>query len=387
MSSLCSATVAYKQQPGLLTLTASTLAWSTSTTHNKLALPTSQIQCESPAALRPPADRSPALFSSKPGTAKIMLRIAHLPPPNTEFYNFTFIATSSATSDRERFKKEISAIVANNRAGEGGMSEGTSEDKGKGKEILPPSAAPTTFHLRKAVLQSTPSLAALHRSLVQTGLLSEAEFWDGRQSLLVSLEADLAQKKGKSSEMVDPRPEIGEGGEVTVKITPGLIRDIFEEYPAVLRAYGDNVPLPVRHLASSLGAGTEQSSWTSSNFGLGTFSPSSSTGIAPRIEQPSTRSKTIPSLTSTSARRTTVRLPALDPADKTDLEPQSEPSTSTNRLLDLAATEADQHEVENLPDTTMRAGSQRASLPLMRRFNEHSGRLLDASLYVTSALL
>lgn len=32
----------------------------------------------------------------------------------------------------------------------------------------------------------------------------------------------------------------------------------------------------------------------------------------------------------------------------------------------------------------MRAGGQRASLPLMRRFNEHSERLLNASLYVAS---
>lgn len=36
----------------------------------------------------------------------------------------------------------------------------------------------------------------------------------------------------------------------------------------------------------------------------------------------------------------------------------------------------------NQADLTMRAGGERASLPLMRRFNEHSERLLNQSLYV-----
>ena len=37
-------------------------------------------------------------------------------------------------------------------------------------------------------------------------------------------------------------------------------------------------------------------------------------------------------------------------------------------------------ETGNQQDYTMRAGSQRSSLPLMRRFNEHSERLLDSAL-------
>lgn len=36
----------------------------------------------------------------------------------------------------------------------------------------------------------------------------------------------------------------------------------------------------------------------------------------------------------------------------------------------------------NEKDVTMQAGKQRAVLPLIRKFNEHSTRLLDTALYV-----
>lgn len=80
------------------------------------------------------------------------------------------------------------------------------------------------------------------------------------------------------------------------------------------------------------------------------------------------------------------------------LEPKQLAEHAIYRLLDLAATEDDQHEVrppsprflatrlisqpqvDKQSDFTMRAGGQRASLPLMRRFNEHSERLLNQSL-------
>lgn len=42
--------------------------------------------------------------------------------------------------------------------------------------------------------------------------------------------------------MVDPKPETGEGGEIRVKITATMIREIFETFPEVARAYGENVP-------------------------------------------------------------------------------------------------------------------------------------------------
>lgn len=65
-----------------------------------------------------------------------------------------------------------------------------------------------------------------------------------------------------------------------------------------------------------------------------------------------------------------------DPDD--DLEPKNTNMRQDDiyRLLDLAATEEDHGETGNSKDFTMKAGSQKKSLPLMRKFNEHSERLL-----------
>lgn len=51
-----------------------------------------------------------------------------------------------------------------------------------------------------------------------------------------------------------------------------------------------------------------------------------------------------------------------------------------NRLIDLGATEGDHNERGNEKDWTMRGGAERGALPLVRRFNEHSERVLSSSL-------
>ncbi|KAI8461187.1 hypothetical protein BY996DRAFT_8432418 [Phakopsora pachyrhizi] len=50
------------------------------------------------------------------------------------------------------------------------------------------------------------------------------------------------------------------------------------------------------------------------------------------------------------------------------------------KLLDLAATQEDHLETGKSQDWAMGAGNQMSSLPLIRRFNQHSQRLLDSSL-------
>lgn len=180
-----------------------------------------------------------------------MLKITVLPSSSStqaqaeDAYSFTYTSASSAVSDREYFKRELSAIIAANRdrldAG-GAAAESSFRDNGAAE------GAAATYRLRKLVLNSSPALAQLHRELVIGGDISEAEFWEGREDLVAAVEAVEKQKKGRSGEMVDPRPETSDGGEVTVKITPALIREIFEEYPAVLKAYDENVPEPVSRL-------------------------------------------------------------------------------------------------------------------------------------------
>ena len=66
------------------------------------------------------------------------------------------------------------------------------------------------------------------------------------QHLILAEAASESQKKGKPGQLVDPRPEAVEGGEIKIKITPQLVHDIFDEYPIVAKAYSENVPENVR---------------------------------------------------------------------------------------------------------------------------------------------
>ncbi|GAA5852790.1 hypothetical protein JCM8547_004685 [Rhodosporidiobolus lusitaniae] len=386
------AQVTYKKQPGILTLSHSTLSFSlaSSSSSPSVSIPTSSLS---------------ALFASKPGGPRVMLKVQFVPlaPGQDDSHNFTFVSPTSALNDRDRFKDELSAVVARNRereaqaaAGGGGAASSSSSaaqpapapsssnaPSAKGKERAvespftsantpqPPSfssaaaspAASTSaqgssqasqFRLRQLVLQSHPQLLALHRQLVQTGALTEAEFWQGREDLLASVAAEEGLMKGKSGEMVDPKTVTGQNGEVTVKITPGLIREIFEEFPVVLRAYNENVPEPL----------SEAAFWTR-YFQSKLFNRNRTTNRAAvdAIKDDAIFDRYL--------------------GDEDDgVEPRHEfDESAIGRLLDLKASEEDQHEITNLPrDFTMKPGGQRASLPLMRRFNEHSERLLNQAL-------
>lgn len=235
-----------------------------------------------------------------------MLKIQFTPLPSSseDSHNFTFTSPTSALTDRDRFKDDLSAVVARNREREAAVAAGgghlpppptlaaagaaaaeaaaASSRQGRARRAAADSPAPggaspgtpnpsssssaaiaaaatnpsasasssstaaSDFRLRKLVLQSSPALLSLHRDLVLSGALTESEFWQGREDLLASVAAEEGLMKGKSGEMVDPKTVTGQNGEVTVKITPGLIREIFEEWPVVLRAYNENVPEPVR---------------------------------------------------------------------------------------------------------------------------------------------
>ncbi|GAA5864009.1 hypothetical protein JCM3774_004454 [Rhodotorula dairenensis] len=364
----------YKKQPGTLRLAPAALEW---TPHG-----------QSTAAVSLPTAALSALFASKPGGPRVMLKVVLDPAAATAdaSHNFTFASLTDPVGDRDWFKDHLSHLVAKNRERDAqhasvqaaaipvsaSASAPEASDKGKGKAADPAAAAAaaaaaatpaanaqaqtaqaTTFRLRKLVLQSDPALLQLHRDLVLTGEISEAEFWAGRQDLVDAVAAEQTLVKGKSGEMVDPKTVTGQNGEVTVKITPALIRDIFEEFPVVLRAYNDNVPDPL----------DEAQFWTR-YFQSKLFNRNRTTN------------------------RAAVDAIKDDPIfdkylgeEDDDIEPKHMPDHEIYRLLDLAATEEDQHEITNQPrDFTMKPGGQRASLPLMRRFNEHSERLLNQAL-------
>lgn len=177
------------------------------------------------------------------------------------------------------------------------------------------------------------------------------------QYMLLAEAAASGQVSGRSAQMVDPRPEQTDSGEVKIKLSSQLIKDIFDQYPIVARAYSETVPEQLgegdfwqryfhsklfdRHRASGRGAGLS-----------GAGGPVKDDVIFDKY---------------------------LEDEDD-DLEPKNLRDDDVYRLLDLAATEEDHGETGNIKDYTMRAGAQRKSLPLMRRFNEHSERLLAQAL-------
>jgi transcription initiation factor TFIIH subunit 1 len=62
------------------------------------------------------------------------------------------------------------------------------------------------------------------------------------------------------------------------------------------------------------------------------------------------------------------------------IEPRRERSEKPDLFVDLGATNEDHGELTVERDITMQAGRQKGALPLIRKFNEHSERLLNSAL-------
>jgi transcription initiation factor TFIIH subunit 1 len=165
------------------------------------------------------------LFCSKEGAAQVRLKIALFTDENG--HNFTFISPNAWT-EREKFKKELTAIVGINKAAAEAGARGpvtatpapiapltstptrktptpstsnapTPRASGGGPQLPISRAASVAserrattpviigidpandFKLRKKVLMGNTDLAALHKDLVISGQITEAEFWDGRE--------------------------------------------------------------------------------------------------------------------------------------------------------------------------------------------------------------
>lgn len=214
------------------------------------------------------------------------------------------------------------------------------------------------WQVRQRLLKKNPDLLNLHIELVRTGQISEEEFWEGREYLLLAEAVASSQKAGRNAQIVDPKPEQTESGDIKIKLSQQLIKDIFEQYPIVAKVYNDNVPDPL-----------EEAEFWHRYFHSKLFDRHRTTGRS--------------SLTAGaggSIKDDAIFDKYLEDEDD-DLEPKNLPKyDDVYRLLDLAATEEDHGETGNAKDFTMRAGSQKKSLPLMRRFNEHSERLLTQAL-------
>ncbi|KAI9511168.1 hypothetical protein F5148DRAFT_975611 [Russula earlei] len=376
MSTVCAARASYKKIPGLLELTSTHLQWT-------------QDGKKAPVVRVPHAEVS-SLFSSKEGAAQVRLKVGLENDSNG--HNFTFTSPPPlALTERETFKAQLTTIISNNRAArETGVlplpqqsidvHAAPSSPNGAAHRAPPPTPSrPSTsraesvsstrgtpvndpindFRIRKKVLVKTPELAALHRELVMSGQITETEFWEGREHLLLAQAAVDSQKKGRPGQLVDPRPQAVEGGEVKIVITPQLVHDIFDEYPVVAKAYDENVPNKL----------SEAEFWK-------------------RYFQSKLFHSHRASIRSTATQHVVKDDAIFDKyLEKPDdeLEPRKRRGDEVDTFIDLEATREDHEETGNEKDVTMQAGKQRGALPLIRRFNEHSERLLKSTISMDGA--
>ncbi|KAF8638041.1 hypothetical protein AX16_010673 [Volvariella volvacea WC 439] len=372
---LCTAKASYKKDPGHLELTDTHLQW----TQDGTKIP----------AVRVAHSEAASLFCSKEGANSVRLKLGLV--GNDAGHNFTF-TSPQAYAEREKFKKELTTIISRNRSAQDTLrppiTSGISTPATQAP--TPTSSAPTPrastdavrpaavsraasvasdrrnspvitgndpasdFRLRKKVLLSNPDLAALHRDLVISGQITEAEFWDGREHLLLAQAAAESQRKGKPGRLVDPRPETVEGGEIKIRITPQLVHDIFDEYPVVAKAYNENVPSPL----------SEEEFWK-------------------RYFQSKLFNAHRASIRSAATQHVVKDDPIFDKyleKDDDEIEPRRKRNEKVDIFVDLAATFEDHGETGNEKDITMQAGRQKGALPLIRKFNEHSERLLNSAL-------
>ncbi|CDZ98159.1 RNA polymerase II transcription initiation/nucleotide excision repair factor TFIIH, subunit TFB1 [Phaffia rhodozyma] len=384
------AQASHKKEPGVLSVTATFVSWR----------PTERTD----GTIQESLDKIEALFSSPPASGKHNLKITFNPSSSHSALTFVFTHPVTAPADAMTLKAHLAGIAALNKAAQPPVSNGSatsaavgtsalasSSVTGNGAAKASPSALPssvpknkpkpngfsaslystvksetpdvlTDWDLHKKVLVKNPQLAALHYELVQTGQLSDAEFWEGRELLLLSESKSSTQSAGRSSQLIDDRwsakdakgkgkQGAGSSSAGTISLTPDLIRDIFDEFPEVMKAHKENVPKKVN----------ETQFW-SRYFNSRLW----------ERHRASVRS----------SKQGTAKPDAMfdkyleDPDD--DITPRHVPGAVKNRFLDLAATEEDHGESGNARDITMQAGKQRSSLPLMRRFNEHSEKLLKA---------
>ncbi|KIY74448.1 hypothetical protein CYLTODRAFT_416282, partial [Cylindrobasidium torrendii FP15055 ss-10] len=338
-----------------------------------------------------------ALFCSKAGAAQVKLKVTTVDHQEGHFFTFLAQDHGTAVAEREKFKAELTAIMGRNKETSAVSATPVAPVVSRGPPPPPitsstssfapapvvasvPSALPVPgpsravsisadvrsmtsisgedpardFRLRKTVLLGNPDLAALHRELVFGGQISEAEFWEGREHLVLAQAAQENQRKGKPGQLVDPRPETVEGGETKIRITPQLVHDIFDEYPVVARAYSDTVPQKL----------SEEQFWK-------------------RYFQSKLFNAHRASIRSAATQHVVKEDPIFDKyleRDDDELEPRRQLPKVGDLYVNLGATREDHEETGNEKDVTMQAGRQRGALPLIRKFNEHSERLLSAAL-------
>lgn len=404
------AAASYNKLLGTLTLDGSFFAWTPSSSSSKSA-----------SAVSLPISSILALSVSKAGSATTALQVTF----DQEGIKATGLANGKMTvqfaggisadkdkavAEREEFKAKIIEIINVNKsrsasvaptsktptpaavtprpdasgpssravsAAPGSPAVNRTPASGSGtKSTAPQTSAAEEFKLRVSLLKSNPSLSALHKQTVMSGLLPDAEFWSHptRQALLRSARQSAAQKKGRNARIVDPRFEsTGKEAGLNLELTAEDRHDLLEQNDVLRLAYEENVPDKL----------DESAFWhryfTSSLYHVLRTSSRSASLLNSRGAPGSSSAK------STSVRPDDIfdsYLPLVQSkyVDTLEAPASTKQRDARNRLIDLGATEGDHQATGNEKDWTMRGGAERSVLPLVRRFNEHSERILTAAL-------
>lgn len=341
------ASVSYKKVPGTLTLQQSGfLCWKPSNA-------TSSVR-----EFQVPSTQLNGMQVSKPGAAQVALRIVAKEGQNINGEPSALLVFNAdpdtAAAHREKFKERLVAAIAKTRTEQSPATKsaqgpsGTRDSKRTTPEV-------NEVSVRSQVLRSNPQLLALHKEVVGSGTLSDSDFWSlpARANLLRAERARMEQRLGRRGQLADPHPTQNENGELKINITPQLIRELFEQYPVLTRAYDENVP---------------------NRLDEGTFWM--------RYFQSKLYHRLRTSLRSAASEQ---HLPDDDIFDKyleaedNELEPR-QAYNPHDALLNLASTEEDHGPSNVIQDFTMRPGYDRRTLPLMRRFNKHAESLLTSHL-------
>ncbi|WVF71377.1 hypothetical protein IAT40_006181 [Kwoniella sp. CBS 6097] len=399
--------VDFKKVPGTLTVTNTHIAW----------VPK---QREAMDRQNQAMNRAINMLASKAGSKSISLKILFKDDIPSGGLLFVFSNQSTREDDRKAVQDILIPFVAANKNPQsttGGNGTGTSSGPGtpstaptaaavatpstnaaaavmsanaKGKrkaEDSSPSATPGVstpnlppavragrekqYKLRQKVLKKNPTLRMLHRELVLGKQITEEEFWDGREALIQAEEMAYAQKPGRASRLLDDRFDLdagrkgkstggtgvgiktAENGPVILKLSKELTREIFEEFPVVQDAYARYVP------------GISETEFWSRYF----------TSQLWERHRASVRKSAVDE---SSRKKDDIFDQYLEEPDW-NIQPRQAQPDDVERYLDLAATEEDHGESITVRDVTMQAGRERSALPLIRRFNDHSKKLLRAT--------
>jgi NADPH-dependent 7-cyano-7-deazaguanine reductase QueF len=205
---------------------------------------------------------------------------------------------------------------------------------------------------RQTLLEQNTELRKIHRELVMGNVITEEEFWSARKELLEEQHWKNQQKKGTSSVLLaDLKPVDSDGNELKFTLNSDIIHSIFTQYPGVHRAYIDYVPSKLN----------EKEFWKQ-YFSSKYFH----------------RNRVVAS----NKEQVDIFEPYLKEMEADTVLHPNLSFESNNRLLDLTTTAEDISEKGNGPDRTMKAGNNKDSLPLIRKFNRHSKLILEQTRYV-----